>query len=508
MNHGSPLELASEATPADTAGASRSSEPSHETATGSESYAHLGMWDAVSIIVGIVVGMAIFKTPQMVFSNVSGPLQGLACWALGGLLALIGSLCYAELATAYPRMGGDYVYLSRAFGRSVGFLFGWARLVVILTGSIGAMAYAFADYALAFWSLEASLAVWFAVGSVVVLTCLNLIGVICGKTVQNVLSVIKVLGLILIVVAGMVWGGGQAMASTQPVAVGFGLAMVFVLYAYGGWNDAAYVAAEVRDRQRNIPLALILGISGITVIYLLVNAAYLWVLGFEGVRGSWTPAADVMQAVVGDWGSRAISLLIMLSALGAINGMIFTGARIYVSMGVDHRMFSWLGRWNSQRGTPIWSLLVQAAITLVLIVAVGTQLGRDIIDGTLRAVWLSPLPWDQYFGGFDTLVAGTAPVFWVFFLLTGVSLFVLRYREPGVARPFRVPGYPLTPIIFCLTSAYMLYSSLDYAKWLSALGWVPLAVGVPVYLISKSLGPSRDTGPREDRPLMGSGDGE
>lgn len=506
MNQGSPMHLTRDMPPPEAGSAALPPGPSDETSTGSESYAHLGMWDAISIIVGIVVGMAIFRTPQMVFSNVSGPWQGLAGWTLGGLLALIGSLCYAELATAYPRMGGDYVYLSRAFGRSVGFLFGWARLVVILTGSIGAMAYAFADYALAFWALEASLAVWFAAGSVVVLTCLNLVGVICGKTVQNILSVIKVLGLVLIIVAGMLWGGGQPMASAQPVAVGFGLAMVFVLYAYGGWNDAAYVAAEVRNRQRNIPLALILAISGITGIYLLVNGAYLWVLGFEGVRASATPAADVMQAVVGDWGSRAISLLIMLSALGAINGMIFTGARIYVSMGVDHRMFSWLGQWNSRRGTPIWSLLVQAAITLVLIVAVGTQLGQDVIDRGLQAVWLSPLPWDEYFGGFDTLVAGTAPVFWVFFLLTGLSLFVLRYREPHVERPFRVPAYPLTPIIFCLTSVYMLHSSLDYAKWLSALGWVPVAVGVPVYLISKSLGPSRDTERHDGRPLMGSGD--
>ena len=253
-------------------------------------HAHLGLWDAVSIILGIVVGTAIFKTPQYVFANVHGPWMGMGCWLLGGVLALLGSLCYAELATTYPRMGGDYVYLTRAFGRSAGFLFGWAQLTVILTGSIGAMAYAFGDYAVEFFGWDPKHSVWLAVGSVAVLTILNVIGVVFGKTVQNLLTAVKVVGLGAIVVAGFVWGGDASWASQQPMAgPGFGLAMVFVLYAYGGWNDAAFVAAEVRHRHRNMPLALILGTAGITVIYLLVNAAFLWGLGFEGVKASRRP---------------------------------------------------------------------------------------------------------------------------------------------------------------------------------------------------------------------------
>lgn len=453
-----------------------------------EVQARLGLWDAVSIIVGIVVGTAIFKTPQQVFGNVSGPWQGMGCWALGGLLALIGSLCYAELATTYPRMGGDYVYLSRAFGRWLGFLFGWAQLSVILTGSIGAMAYAFADYAIAFWGLDGSLSVWFAAGSVAVLTVLNLLGLVCGKLVQNLLTAAKVLGLGGIVVAGFVWGGGQSLASSVPISgPGFGLAMVFVLYAYGGWNDAAFVAAEVRDRHRNMPLALILGTTGITAVYLLVNAAYLWGLGFEGVRASAAPAADVLQLALGDWGSKAISLLVMLSALGAINGLIFTGARIYVSMGVDHRLFSWLGRWNARRATPIWSLLAQSAIALLLIFVVGTQRGQAAVDGALGAVGMKPLPWEDFYGGFATLVAGSSPVFWVFFLLTGCSLFVLRVKDPQRARPFSTPLYPWVPIVFCLTCVYMLYSAIAYAGSLSLLGLVPLAIGLPLYAISRYL---------------------
>jgi amino acid transporter len=448
--------------------------------------AHLGLWDAVSIIVGIVVGTAIFKTPQLVFGNVPNAGVGMACWLLGGILALIGSLCYAELATTYPRMGGDYVYLSRAFGRWVGFLFGWAQLAVILTGSIGAMAYAFADYAIPFWELNPDWAAWLAAAAVIVLTILNLLGVVFGKTVQNLLTLVKVVGLLGIVLAGFVWGKELSFESTQPMSVsGLGLAMVFVLYAYGGWNDAAFVAAEVRDRHRNIPLALILGTAGITIVYLLINFAYLCGLGFEGVRGSSAPASEVAALAFGPNGARAISLLVMISALGAINGLIFTGARIYVSLGKDHRVFAWLGRWNGRHGTPVWSLLAQSTIALLLILIVGTPQGQLWVDFLLKSVGLNPLPWDDYFGGFNTLVAGTAPVFWSFFLLTGFSLFILRGIDPDKPRPFTVPLYPWTPILFCTTCYYMLYSSIDYAGTLSLLGVVPLAIGLPLYLISQ-----------------------
>ena len=559
-------------------------DPSHDDST----HAHLGLWDAISIIVGIVVGTAIFKTPQFVFANVHGPWQGMGCWVLGGVLALIGSLCYAELATTYPRSGGDYVYLTRAYGRWVGFLFGWAQLTVILTGSIGAMAYAFSDYAVAFWQLdevtvtyrithgetagativsviddagtpqdtsddmeptfltgdidddgqldadetwtyevrsnlyrlqnkpdepsvtvgtsesggegiEVSRAsnldavaaampywtVWLALGPVLVLTILNLLGVVFGKAIQNLLSVVKILGLVAIMVAGFTWGGEASLKVESPMtAAGFGLAMVFVLYAYGGWNDAAFVAAEVRHRNRNMPLALILGTAGITLVYVLVNLAYLWGLGFEGVRTSFAPAADVAKLAMGPWGAKGISVLVMLCALGAINGLIFTGSRIYVSMGADHRLFGWLGRWNARRTAPLRSLLAQTVFTVLLVVTVGTVTGQKLVDAALALVWLNPLPWEKYYGGFNTLVAATSPVFWGFFLLTGFSLFILRAKDHDIKRPFSAPLYPLEPILFCGMCYFMLFSAIDYAGGLSLLGLVPVAIGLPLYWIS------------------------
>ena len=446
----------------------------------------LGMWDAVSIIVGIVVGTTIFKAPQMIFGNVPDVMTGMGAWVLGGALSFVGALCYAELATTYPRMGGDYVYLSRAYGSWVGFLFGWAQLAVILTGSIGAMAYAFGDYSKRLFGTDASATVWFAAGSVLLLSMLNLAGLIFGKWMQNFLTVAKVAGLLIIVFVGLGWGGDVSFEPAKTIEnTNFGLAMVFVLYAFGGWNDAAFVASEVRDRQRDIPKALFLGIGGITVVYLLVNIAYLWALGFDGLRASGEPAADVLKAPFGESGVRVMSLLVMLSALGALNGLIFTGSRIYTALGREHSVFAALGRWDPRLGVPVWSIFAQAVVSLLLILGVGTATGRRTIDNALQIVGLNALPWEKYYGGFDTLVAGTAPVFWLFFLLTGVSMFVLRAKDPDIERPFRAPLFPFVPMVFCATSGYMLYSSIMYAKELCLIGFVPLAIGIPLYFFSR-----------------------
>ncbi len=520
----------------------------------------LGMWDAVAIIVGIVVGTAIFKSPTMVFQNVSGPRAALGIWAAGGLLSLIGALCYAELATTYPRSGGDFHYLTRAFGRMFGFLFGWAQLSVILTGSIASMAYAFADYAGQLWDLEAAaarIAAWtpwavtsdtltvaLVISPIVILSVMNLLGVIVGKVVQNVLSLVKIAGLVGIVVAGLFFAtdmaGGEGPSgveelpiepaalqvddaaseasaaepaaaardeadtsndSTQDEEAGaaaplsLGLAMVFVLYAFGGWNDAAFVAAEVRGQRRNLPLALLLGVGIITLVYLLVIYAYLSVLGFEGARATFTPATDVMLKAVGPWGGKAISLLVMISALGAINGLILTGSRVYASLGNEHRVFAWLGRWNRRRRAPLVALTVQGLIAVALVFSVGTAWGRGWVDRTLELIGLQVLPWEQYFGGFETLVAGTAPVFWGFFLMTGLAFFVLRERDPDRERPFRTLFYPITPLIFCGMCSYMLYSSLAYAKGLAIIGLLPLAIGLPLYLLSDFGHQRRSAGP-------------
>ena len=449
----------------------------------SQNAPRLGLWDAVSIIIGIVIGTAIFRSPTTIFQNVPGPAWAMGLWVIGGVVSWCGAVCYAELATTYPRDGGDYEYLSRAFGRWCGFLFAWAQLTVVISANIGAMAYAFADYGVGIWPEWKEHAVWLAVAPIVVLSVINLMGIVAGKFAQNLLSVVKVLGLGAIVLAGL-WAGakppaaaGDNLAAANP---DIGIALVFVLYAFGGWVHAAYVAAEVRDQRRNLPMALIFGIAGITLMYLAVNAAYLAVLGFDGARATATPAADVMQHATGTWGGRAVSVLVMLSALGAINGMILTGARVYAVWGEDYPSLAWLGK-RSGRGSPAAAIIVQSLIAVALVLLVGTSAGRDAFNSVLQSVGLGRLPWEKYFGGFETLVAGTAPVYWGLCIFGGAAVIVLRRIDPTRERPYTTPLYPLPPLVLCAACAFMLYASLDYARWLALIGIVPLVIGAVVW---------------------------
>ncbi|MEA5516218.1 APC family permease [Nodularia sp. UHCC 0506] len=417
----------------------------------------LTLSDAVALIVGVVIGAGIFQTPALVAVQAGSDLVVLLLWFTGGLVSLVGALCYAELATTYPNVGGVYYYLKRSFGRGVAFLFAWARMTVIQTGSIVLLAFVFGDYATQIWRLGTFSSSIYAAVAIALLTGLNILGLRQGKWTQNWLSLAKVLGLLLVVVLGLTTLPNSTV-STEPTSSGnWGLAMVFVLLSYGGWNEAAYISAEMHNKQRNILRSLLWSIGIITSIYLLINLAYLQGLGLSNMAGSEAVAADLMRSIWGEPGALFISLLIAVSTLGAINATIFTGARTNYALGQDFSLFSFMGRWQKSHSTPIEAFLLQVAIALALVVL-----------GTITR------------GGFETMVDYTAPVFWLFFLLSGVSLFVLRIREPEIARPFRVPFYPLTPLFFCGSCSYLLYSSLAYTGVGAVVGVLVVAVGIPV----------------------------
>jgi APA family basic amino acid/polyamine antiporter len=447
--------------------------------------AELGLWDAISVIVGIVVGVSIFQVPPTIFSNVDAAWKGIGVWCAGGLVALVGALCYGELATTYPGTGGDYIYLSHAYGPMAGFLFAWSWLTTVLTGNIAAMAYVFAEYAVRLFHCDPRAAVWFAVAAVVTVTLLNVMGLKTGKSLQNLLSVAKVLGLVGLLATGLFKGSVASWQASQPVdGPGIGLAMILVLFAYGGWNDSALVTADVQEPRRNMPRALIIGTLLVTVLYVLVNIAYVQALGFTALRSAQAPAADVLGLWLGGKGAAGMSLLVMVSALGAVSGLVLTGSRLHARLGADYRIFSWMGRWNSRFNSPARSLVTQACVSVLLIMGVGTDGGRNSIDRGLAGIGLSALPWKKYDGGFNTLVTGTAPVFWSFFLLTGISLLVLRRKDRGRERPFTVPLYPVVPLIFVAACCYMLYASVVYARALCILGVVLLLIGIPLFAIS------------------------
>lgn len=454
--------------------AARSSTPSHPALTAIASpRPALSVFDAVMITVGIVVGAGIFKTPSMV-AGVTGSIDWmLIAWVLGGVLSLIGALCYAELASTFPNAGGDYHFLSRAYGRDFSFLFAWARVMVITTGSIALLAYVFGDY----MSRVLSLGPWsspiYAALTVVVLTAINIAGLKESARTQNVLTILEVSGLLLVVVAGLMIApavstaaipAATAQASTGGVPALFGLAMVFVLLTYGGWNEAAYISAEVKGGPRAIVRALVISIAVVTIVYLIFVLAVLNGLGFEAMKKSNAVGADVMQAAFGPIGVQLIGIIVGIATLTSINATMIVGARTNYALGRDWPVLGFMNRWHGEKGVPIPAFLVQAAIALALIAFGAVE--KD---------------------GFSAMVEFTAPVFWFFFMLTGIALIVLRQRAPHVARPFKVPLYPLLPIAFVLTCAYLLYSSITYAQSRNSvhIALYVMAAGVVAWIVMR-----------------------
>ena len=428
----------------------------------------LTLFDAVAMIVGLIVGAGVFGTPSIVAGAVESEQLLIAVWVAGGIFSIIGALCYGELATAFPSAGGEYHFLQKAFGRSLAFLYGWARMTVIVAGSIAVFAYLFGDYMSRVINLGAhSPAIWAAL-VVGALTIVNYLGIREGKATQNLFTVLEVCGIVLIIVAGLALAPepvAQAAAGTDKpwyIGAGIGSAMVFVLFTYGGWNDAAYISAEVRDRDRNMVRALLFAIGLVTVLYVLVNLAYLKGLGYDGMARSNAVAADLLKAVWGSTGEKLISVMIAIAALTSVNGSMIVGARSNYALGRDWPVLGFLGRWDEASGSPRTAVLVQGVIALAL-VALGS------IQNT----------------GFKGLVEYSLPVFWGFFLLVGVALFVLRVKEPETPRPFKVPGYPVVPAIFVLMCAYLLYSSLMYHRTHALVGLAVLGVGAVVMLFAR-----------------------
>lgn len=418
--------------------------------------------DGIAVIVGIVVGAGIFRTPSLVAANTGDAYLFLGVWLAGGAASMIGALCYAELTTSYPSKGGDYHFLYLSFGKKLAFLFAWARMTVVQTGSIALLAYITGDYMNQLFDLGQAGPPVYAASVIVLLTLINILGIHYGTNTQKILTLLEIVGILAIMITALFFSQ-QGQQQTTPLdtsstgnntSTSLGLAMVFVLLTYGGWNEAAYISAELKAGKRKMVGILIVGILSITLIYFLVNLAYLKFLGLDAIAASEAVGADVMQLAFGDIGSILISLLVVVSALTSANATIFTGARTNYALGRDFSKLAYLGVWNNKASAPVNALIVQAIISLLLI--------------TLSLFTRS---------GFETIVEYTAPVFWLFFLLVGISLFILRHKQPAMKRPFKVPLYPITPFIFCCISAYLLYSSLVHTGIGAMVGVVVLALG-------------------------------
>ncbi|MFC0337958.1 amino acid/polyamine/organocation transporter, APC superfamily [Kushneria avicenniae] len=424
---------------------------------------YLGVPDGIAIMMGVVIGVGIFRTPPLVAGHVDSSWAFLGVWLAGGAVMLIGALCYAELASRYPDAGGEYHFLSRALGQRVAILFGWARGTVIQTGGIAAVAFVFGDYASTLLPLGEHGPALYAGAAIIVFTLINVAGTHQGRMVQRLFTLLTVALMLGVIVLGLGSMESQTLShcSSAPMGEGvsaLGMAMVFVLITYGGWNEAAYLSADMRSPRHDMASVLVVGSILLIVLYTLINLSYLGVLGLEGLRNSDAVASHMMQVILGDTGATVMTLIVIAATLSTLNATLFTGARVYYALGRDLPPLKRLGMWSQRGDNPSNALVVQGILSMVL-VALG-DLHRD---------------------GFEAMVDYTAPVFWGFLLLIGLSLLVLRQREGASGdRVFRVPLYPLIPVLFCLTCAGLVYSSLLNAGIGGVIGVAIVALGIPL----------------------------
>jgi amino acid transporter len=415
------------------------------------------------VAVAMVVGAGIFRSPAEIAANADSATWFFAAWLVGGLITLGGALCFAELATMLPSAGGDYHFLKTAYGPRTAFLFAWARFAIINTGSIALLGFVLGDYANTLISLGPQGPSWYAVITIVAMTAFNLKGLYTGQSADYAMTGLEVVGLLVVFAAGVALVAAGAppqvpdAALTSPFPATFGVALLFVLFAFSGWSEISTLSAEVRDERRGMVRALVAAIVTITVMYLLANWALWRGLGLEGLAGSKTPASDLIALAFGDSAGVLTALAISMATLTSINATIIVGARTTYAAAHDWPRLRRLGVWNTERGIPVAGILSQGAVG-VLLVGFGTYT-RD---------------------GFVTMIDYTSPVFWLFLCLSGFAVIRLRRLRPDLPRPFKVPLYPALPLVFCASCLFVLWSSVQYVRLGAMAGVGVLVVGLLV----------------------------
>jgi basic amino acid/polyamine antiporter, APA family len=439
--------------------------------TGPTLQRRIGLWSAIAIVIGTTIGSGIFRSPAGIADRLPGPLPMMAIWVFAGLLVLCGALTLAEVGSQYPETGGIYAYLREGWGRLTAFLFGWTELVIIRAAALGAIATTFAEYFLRLLGFDPGLAPYdqythyIAAVAILVMGIVNILGVRWGALVQNSTSIAKYAGLLVIIALAFAIGlprtGGANFSPAMPAGSfstsAFGLALVSVLWAYDGWADLSFIGGEVKDPRRNLPRALIFGTLAIIAIYLLANLAYLSVMPIGEMRTSRLVAADVAQRLVGAGGVVFVSLTVMLSTFGTLNGSILTSPRIFKAMADDGMLFRQVAAVHPRYHTP-W-----VAISIAAILGAGFVLVRTFEQLA------------------DTFVTAIIP----FYALGVASIYTLR-RRPGYQPSFRTPGYPIVPALFILSTIYLLGNALlDDGSRMGTLGVLGvILLGIPVYYLT------------------------
>jgi basic amino acid/polyamine antiporter, APA family len=442
----------------------------------------LGPFDATMVVIGAIIGSGIFINPYIVAQRLPTASWVLAAWVVGGAVALIGALVYAELGALFPRVGGQYAYLRDGIHPLAGFLYGWGLLVVIESGAVAAVAITFAQYTLRLVGRPDVGPVPLAVAAIVILSIVNYLGVKPGSRVLNVFVVLKVIALVILIGAAFVVVAGPApvlsAANTapaqrpMPLVLAFGAAMIPIFFAYGGWQNLNDVAEEMRDPKRHMPISLMAGTAVVVVVYLLVNVVYLRVLGRSGLAATMTPAADTVSAMFGHGGDRFIAAAIAISTFGFLDLAILAPTRVYYAMAADGLFMPAVARLHPRYGTPSLAIILQSSWSVVL--ALPLNWAALLFHGAVR--------WEQA-GAYAKLLDYVVFADWIFFGLTAASLFVFRSRLPVASRAstFLTPGYPLLPAIFLLVAIGVVVSVVSSSPEQAARGALLLALGIPVF---------------------------
>jgi APA family basic amino acid/polyamine antiporter len=428
----------------------------------------LGLFDATMIVMGGIIGSGIFMNPSVVARQVTTPFLVLFVWALGGLIALAAAFIWAELAALRPAVGGQYAYLREAYHPLIAFLYGWGLLLVIQTGGMAAVAVTFARYFLELTNLRVgdSLVAVVALGTLTVINCL---GVRTGSTVQSFLMVLKIVAIIALIVCGLFLIAPQtATRATQvtssPPSFGLlttiGAAMVPVLFAYGGWQTATFVAGEIREPRKNLPRALIIGVSGVVILYLAVNFVCVWVLGVSGLANTTTPASDVMRLALGQTGARAIAAGIAISTLGFLSQGMLTAPRVYFAMAEDGLFFKSVGKLHPKTQVPILAIVLQGVLAIVIALS----------------------------GRYEQILNYVVSVDFIFFGATAACIFVFRRRRKAASiKAFEtekiasVPGHPVTTAVFVVVCWLVVINTVYRYPENTLIGLAILLAGIPAF---------------------------
>ncbi len=425
----------------------------------------LGAFDAVLIVTGAIIGAGIFMNPAESARHLQTPAQLLFVWAVGGLVALLGAVCFAELGAMFSESGGQYVYLEKAFSRWLGYLFGWTLFTTIQTGALAAVSYTCARFIGQFVPMSGTATVLLAAGLILVLSFINYLGIRPGSIVQNIFNSLKILALLALIVIGLFAARphGLSLGAVFPGGVSvrmlslMGLALMPALFSYGGWQNLNFVGGEVKNPSRTIPLAILSGVLLVVAVYMLSNVVYVRALPLDRIAGSTKLASDAVAALVGPWGARFIALAIIISTFGFLSVVILTGPRVYAAMAQEGVFLPFAGRLHPRYQTPHYAILLQA-------------------------LWACGLLFSKSYGQLLEFVTFGD---WIFFAMTALALIVLRRTRPDAVRPYRAWGYPVVPVLFLVISAAVVINVFLMSPGKSLIGLLIILAGLPLYYASR-----------------------